>query len=100
MKGTWAFFLCSVLLVAAEIQAQLTDGKGRCSCIGKGSDVIQQKHFGKIEVIPKSSSCEYVEIIATLKLTGEQICLNPDSKWVQKMMRAIIKKRSSRSTRQ
>ncbi|XP_030419883.1 C-X-C motif chemokine 10-like isoform X2 [Gopherus evgoodei] len=98
MKGTWAVVLCSLLLIAAEIQGQLTSGKGRCSCIDKGSDFIQQKALGKIEVIPKSSSCDHVEIIATLKPTGEQKCLNPNSKWVRKMVTALVKKRSSQST--
>ncbi|KAM9142479.1 C-X-C motif chemokine 10-like [Pangshura tecta] len=98
MKGTWAVVLCSLLLIAAEIQGQLTYGKGRCSCIDKGSDFIQRKDLGKIEVIPKSSSCDHVEIIATMKPKGEQRCLNPNSKWVQKMMTALIKKRSSHST--
>ncbi|KAG6931987.1 chemokine (C-X-C motif) ligand 10 [Chelydra serpentina] len=98
MKGTWAVVLCSVLLIAAEIQGQLAYGQGRCSCTGKGSDFIQRKALGKIEVIPKSSSCDHVEIIATMKPTGEQRCLNPNSKWVQKMMTALIKKRSSQST--
>ncbi|XP_065261913.1 C-X-C motif chemokine 10-like [Emys orbicularis] len=98
MKGTWAVVLCSLLLIAAEIQGQLTYGKGRCSCIDKGSDFIQPKALGKIEVIPKSSSCDHAEIIVTMKPKGEQRCLNPNSKWVQKMMIALIKKRSSQST--
>ncbi|XP_044874657.1 C-X-C motif chemokine 10-like [Mauremys mutica] len=98
MKGTWAVVLCSLLLIAAEIQGQLTSGQGRCSCTGKGSDSIQRKALGKIEVIPKSSSCDHVEIIATMKPTGEQRCLNPNSKWVQKLVTALIKKRSSQST--
>uniref|UniRef100_A0A8C4VT32 Chemokine interleukin-8-like domain-containing protein n=1 Tax=Gopherus evgoodei TaxID=1825980 RepID=A0A8C4VT32_9SAUR len=49
--------------------------------------------LGKMEVIPKSSSCDHVEIIATLKPTGEQRCLNPNSKWVRKMVTALVKKR-------
>ncbi|XP_065261910.1 C-X-C motif chemokine 10-like [Emys orbicularis] len=100
MKGTWAVVLCSLLLIAAEIQGQLTSGQGRCSCTEKGSDFIQPKALGKIEVIPKSSSCDHVEIIATMKSTGEQRCLNPNSKRVEKMMTALIKKRSSQSTHQ
>ncbi|XP_006133946.1 C-X-C motif chemokine 10 [Pelodiscus sinensis] len=98
MKGAWAVVLCSVLLIAAETQGQLSPGKGRCSCIDKGSDFILRKALGKIEVIPKSSSCDHVEIIATLKPSGEQRCLNPNSKWVQKLMTALIKRRSSQNT--
>ncbi|XP_044874659.1 C-X-C motif chemokine 10-like [Mauremys mutica] len=98
MKGSWAVVLCSLFLIAAEIQGQLAYGKGRCSCIDKGSNFIQRKALGKIEVIPKSSSCDHVEIIATVKPTGEQRCLNPNSKWVQKLVTALIKKRSSQST--
>uniref|UniRef100_A0A8C4VUQ8 Chemokine interleukin-8-like domain-containing protein n=1 Tax=Gopherus evgoodei TaxID=1825980 RepID=A0A8C4VUQ8_9SAUR len=80
---------------ALRMKWSLTYGKGRCSCIDKGSDFIQQKQkaLGKIEVIPKSSSCDHVEIIATLKPTGEQKCLNPNSKWVRKMVTALVKKR-------
>ncbi|CAM4558051.1 C-X-C motif chemokine 10 [Caretta caretta] len=98
MKGTWAVVLCSVLLLAAEIQGQLTYGHGHCTCKEKGSDFIQRKALGKIEVIPKSSSCDHVEIIATMKPTGEQRCLNPNSKWVQKIITTLTKKKSSQST--
>ncbi|XP_034626543.1 C-X-C motif chemokine 10-like [Trachemys scripta elegans] len=98
MKGTWAVVFCSLLLIAAEIQGQPTNGKGRCSCVDKGSDLVQPKALGKIEVIPKSSSCDHVEIIATMKATGVQRCLNPNSKRVQKMMTTLINKRSSQST--
>ncbi|XP_042712275.1 C-X-C motif chemokine 10-like isoform X2 [Chrysemys picta bellii] len=94
MKGTWAVVLCSLLLIAAEIQGQLNSGQRRCSCTEKGSNSIQQKALKKIEVFPKSSSCDHVEIIATMKVTGEQRCLNPNSKWVQKMMTTLIKKSS------
>uniref|UniRef100_A0A8C0GW37 Chemokine interleukin-8-like domain-containing protein n=1 Tax=Chelonoidis abingdonii TaxID=106734 RepID=A0A8C0GW37_CHEAB len=79
MKGTWAVVLCSLFLIAAEIQ-------------GKRQQ-YHKRSLGKIEVIPKSSSCDHVEIIATMKPTGEQRCLNPNSKWVQKMVTALIKKR-------
>ncbi|XP_037752638.1 C-X-C motif chemokine 10 [Chelonia mydas] len=98
MKGTWAVVLCSVLLLAAEIQGKLTYGHGRCSCTEKGSDFVHRKALGKIEVFPKSYSCDHVEIIATMKPTGEKRCLNPNSRWVQRMMTMLIRKRSSPST--
>ncbi|KAM9142475.1 C-X-C motif chemokine 10-like [Pangshura tecta] len=98
MKGTWAVVLCSLLLIAAEIQGQLTSGQGRCSCIDKGSDFVHRKDLRKIDVIPESSSCDHVEIIVTMKRSGEQRCLNPNSKWVQKLVTVLIKKRPSQST--
>lgn len=42
---------------------QLAYGHGRCSCTEKGSDSVQRKALGKIEVFPKSSSCDHVEIM-------------------------------------
>ncbi|XP_074848135.1 C-X-C motif chemokine 11-6-like [Carettochelys insculpta] len=98
MKGTWAVVLSSLLLLAAETKGQLTSRQGRCSCLDKGSDFVQRKALGKIEVIPKSSFCDHMEIIVTLKPTGGQKCLNPNSKWVQKMLTNLIKKRSLQNT--
>ncbi|KYO25907.1 C-X-C motif chemokine 10 isoform X1 [Alligator mississippiensis] len=86
MDKTFALVLCSVLLLTAEIQ-------GRCLCTTKGSDFVHPKSLQKLDMYPKSPSCEYIEIIATLKGSGQQKCLNPDSKLVKKMVQNLIKKR-------
>ncbi|XP_019389802.1 PREDICTED: C-X-C motif chemokine 10-like [Crocodylus porosus] len=98
MDRTVAVVLCSVLLLVAEIQGAPNAGRGRCLCTAKGSDFLPAKSLAKLEVFPKSSSCERLEIIATLKDSKQQRCLNPDSKWVQKTVKNLIKNKSKRGS--
>uniref|UniRef100_A0A8D0L596 Chemokine interleukin-8-like domain-containing protein n=1 Tax=Sphenodon punctatus TaxID=8508 RepID=A0A8D0L596_SPHPU len=98
MNQTFAALLCALLLIVTGIQGALTHRRGRCICPGQGSDFVQPQSLEKMEVFPKSSSCDRVEIIATLKSTGEQRCLNPNSPRVKKMLTRIMKKRSAKST--
>ncbi|GAA6214686.1 interleukin-8-like [Lates japonicus] len=58
----------------------------RCRCIIKERKPIG-RHIEMVEVIPASSHCVDIEIIATLKKDGQQICLDPDAPWVKKVLR-------------
>ncbi|KAL3996416.1 elongation factor Ts [Sarotherodon galilaeus] len=65
-----------------------------CRCIQTESKPIG-RHIEKVELILPNSHCEETEIIATLKRTGEEVCLNPEAPWVKKVINKIIS--SSRS---
>nr|XP_020452735.1 interleukin-8-like isoform X3 [Monopterus albus] len=62
-----------------------------CRCIQTESRPIG-RHIQKMELIPANSHCEDTEIIATLKKTGEQVCLDPKAPWVKKVIEIIIKR--------
>ncbi|XP_004564325.1 permeability factor 2 isoform X1 [Maylandia zebra] len=60
-----------------------------CRCIQTESKPIG-RHIEKVELILPNSHCEETEIIATLKRTGEEVCLNPEAPWVKKVINKIM----------
>uniref|UniRef100_A0A669CCR0 Interleukin-8 n=1 Tax=Oreochromis niloticus TaxID=8128 RepID=A0A669CCR0_ORENI len=64
-----------------------------CRCIQTESKPIG-RHIEKVELILPNSHCEETEIIATLKRTGEEVCLNPEAPWVKKVINKIMSSRS------
>lgn len=63
-----------------------------CRCIQTESRPIG-RHIEKVELIPKNSHCEDTEIIATLKTTGKEVCLDPEAPWVKKVIQRIMSNR-------
>ncbi|KAI7810877.1 permeability factor 2 [Triplophysa rosa] len=61
----------------------------RCRCIETESRRIG-KLIESVELFPPSSHCKDTEIIATLKGTGQEICLEPAAPWVKKVIEKII----------
>nr|UFE16641.1 interleukin 8 [Tor putitora] len=61
----------------------------RCRCIETESRRIG-KHIASVELFPPSSHCKDTEIIATLKESGKEICLDPNAPWVKKVIEKII----------
>ncbi|XP_059902845.1 interleukin-8-like [Gadus macrocephalus] len=64
----------------------------RCRCIQTESRQIG-RHIGKVEIIPANSHCEETEIIATLKRTGQEVCLDADAPWVKNVIERMISSR-------
>ncbi|XP_044046840.1 interleukin-8-like [Siniperca chuatsi] len=60
-----------------------------CRCIQTESKPIG-RHIGKVELIPANSHCEETEIIATLKKTGQEVCLDPEAPWVKRVIQKIM----------
>ncbi|XP_009694620.1 PREDICTED: uncharacterized protein LOC104158616, partial [Cariama cristata] len=61
----------------------------RCHCIQTVTGLMLPKHLANVEIIPKGPHCNAVEIIATLK-NGQQICLDPQAKWVKMLINRIL----------
>ncbi|XP_060945501.1 interleukin-8-like [Limanda limanda] len=60
-----------------------------CKCIKTESRHIG-RYIEKVEMIPGHSHCEETEIIATLKGTGKEVCLDPEAIWVQKVINRMM----------
>ncbi|XP_077427579.1 interleukin-8-like isoform X1 [Vanacampus margaritifer] len=60
-----------------------------CRCIQTESRPIG-RHIEKVELIPANSHCEQLEIIATLKKTGNEVCLDPEAHWVKRVIERIL----------
>lgn len=84
-------FICDVAVEGSPVL-----GKGRCICKGPGADFIHPKNILKLEVYPKNTFCDKIEIIATLSTNGDEICLNPASERVKRILKRMIEKTSSK----
>ncbi|XP_040891427.1 interleukin-8-like [Toxotes jaculatrix] len=60
-----------------------------CRCIQTESKPIG-RYIAKVELIPANSHCEETEIIATLKKTGQEVCLDPEAPWVKRVIEKIL----------
>ncbi|XP_074544143.1 interleukin-8 [Halichoeres trimaculatus] len=82
----------AMLLAFLTISEGMSLGVERhCRCIKTESKPIG-RHIEKVELIPASSHCEDTEIIATLKTTGDKVCLDPEAPWVKKVIQRIMSK--------
>uniref|UniRef100_A0A663MS37 C-X-C motif chemokine n=1 Tax=Athene cunicularia TaxID=194338 RepID=A0A663MS37_ATHCN len=74
------FLFLTEMMLAAEL---------RCHCIQTVRGLMLPKHLANVEIIPKGPHCNVVEIIATLK-NSQQICLDPQAKWVKMIINRIL----------
>ncbi|KAI4572284.1 hypothetical protein MJT46_005352 [Ovis ammon polii x Ovis aries] len=83
----------AVILCAAIVQGIPLSRNTRCTCIEISNGSVNPRSLEKLELIPASQSCPRVEIIATMKRNGEKRCLNPESKTIKNLLKAINKQR-------
>ncbi|XP_073333228.1 interleukin-8-like isoform X2 [Pagrus major] len=85
--GLLAFLAISEAMSLRSLGVEL-----HCRCIQTESKPIG-RHIEKVELIPANSHCEETEIIATLKRTGQEVCLDPEAPWVKKVIQKIMSNR-------
>ncbi|KAK9398624.1 C-X-C motif chemokine 10-like [Crotalus adamanteus] len=76
-----------LLLLAVGLEGMVTIPRNTCKCQTVSPRPMRLGFVSKLEIFPISSSCNKVEYIATRKITGQQQCLDPTSKEVQKMLK-------------
>ncbi|MEE6460408.1 hypothetical protein FKM82_000957 [Ascaphus truei] len=86
---------CSLLLLHACVQGMSIFGRGRCRCRGV-TDKFDLRSFATFEVFKPTTYCDKFEILVTLKKSRKEICLNPDSKSVRRILTEMRKKRAKK----
>ncbi|XP_064193942.1 interleukin-8 [Anguilla rostrata] len=92
MKSTITAAICLVFLAPLSTKGMSVRGIGvdlRCRCIETESRRMA-KLIQSVELFPPSAHCKDTEIIATLKGTGQQICLDTTAPWVKKVIEKIL----------
>ncbi|XP_030639614.1 interleukin-8-like [Chanos chanos] len=87
---------CSSVIVFVAVLS-ITEGMSltgvgadpRCRCIETESRFMG-KLIEKVELFPPSPHCKDTEIIATLKHSGDKICLDTTAPWVKKVIDKIL----------
>ncbi|XP_059825094.1 permeability factor 2-like [Hypanus sabinus] len=85
-----------IIVTTLVLSGLLTDARAignvdldlRCKCIRTTSVFISPKHMKNLKVITHGPHCHTTEVIATLR-NGMKRCLNPETQWVQKMLRKL-----------
>ncbi|XP_029454778.1 growth-regulated alpha protein-like [Rhinatrema bivittatum] len=78
---------------AAPFQGASLRTELRCQCINTVSEFIPVKKILTVKLSPEGPHCPNVEVIATLK-DGFLACLNPEEKWVKKIVNHILNRQS------
>ncbi|KAG7270440.1 hypothetical protein CRUP_022384, partial [Coryphaenoides rupestris] len=90
--------ISSLLVLLALLT--ITEGiEPHCRCIKTESRPIGH-HIKKVEIIAAHSHCEDTEIIATLKRTGQEICLDPEATWVKTVIERMMSSATLKTTGQ
>ncbi|KAM4054262.1 C-X-C motif chemokine 10-like [Anomaloglossus baeobatrachus] len=85
MDSKIAAVICAVLLSASLIQGAAVPRGNRCLCT-KFSDKLNVRAIERLDIYPRSSTCDNVEYIATFKKRSLSICVNPELKEVKALL--------------
>ncbi|XP_010735969.1 interleukin-8 [Larimichthys crocea] len=81
--------LLAFLAISEGMSLRSLGVEQHCRCIMTESKPIG-RHIAKVEIIPRNSHCEETEIIATLKVSGQEVCLDPEAPWVKRVIEKIV----------
>ncbi|XP_035033508.1 interleukin-8 [Hippoglossus stenolepis] len=87
-----AMVLLASLAISEGMSLRSLGVELHCRCIKTESKRIG-RFIEKVEIISGNSHCEETEIIATLKNTGEEVCLDPEARWVKKVVDRMMSNR-------
>ncbi|XP_062055195.1 C-X-C motif chemokine 10 [Lepus europaeus] len=98
MNQSAILIFCLIFLTLSGTKGMPLSRTVRCTCIKISNKPVNPRSLEKLEIIPASQSCAHIEIIATMKKDGEKRCLNPESKAIKNLLKAVSKERSKRSS--
>ncbi|XP_040822742.1 C-X-C motif chemokine 10 [Ochotona curzoniae] len=87
---------CLILLAVSWTNGMPLSRTVRCTCIKIHNKSVNPRLLEKLEIIPANQFCP-LEIIATMKKSGERRCLNPELKAIKNLLKTVRKERSKRS---
>ncbi|XP_036899209.1 C-X-C motif chemokine 10-like [Sturnira hondurensis] len=97
MNQSALLIFCLILSTLSEVQGIPLSRTTRHTCISISAKPVNPNSLEKLEMTSVSQSCPHVEIIAKMKKNQEKRCLNPESKIIKSVLKALSKKRSKRS---
>ncbi|XP_069385803.1 growth-regulated protein homolog gamma-like [Paralichthys olivaceus] len=78
-----------LLAISEEVSLRGPGVLLHCRCIKTESRPII-RYIKSVEKICPYSHCDKIEIIATLKETGVEVCLDPEAPWVKIVINKLI----------
>nr|XP_045060166.1 C-X-C motif chemokine 10-like [Desmodus rotundus] len=97
MNQSALLIFCLTLLTPSGAPGIPLPRTTRCTCVIVSDKSVNPNSLEKLEMISLSQSCPRVKIIATMKKNKEKRCLNPESKIIKNILKALSKKIFKRS---
>ncbi|KAK0130802.1 Interleukin-8 [Merluccius polli] len=85
--------LAGAALLAHGMPPISRDYNTHCHCAEVESRVVPPHLLRSLKLLPQDAHCPHTEVIAGLT-NGEKICLNPQSSWVRKLVRFVLRRPS------
>ncbi|XP_054916245.1 C-X-C motif chemokine 19 [Poeciliopsis prolifica] len=95
MKLCIVFVLAALLVLTDGMPPISRDLNTHCSCLQVESRMIPAENLRSIKLVPEGPNCARTEVIAGL-VSGENVCLNPQSAWVKKLVRFVLERQNQR----
>ncbi|XP_053107822.1 C-X-C motif chemokine 13 [Hemicordylus capensis] len=81
------------LLVACHISVAtiltVSESHIGCQCRKETSSFIPSERHKSVMIIPAGISCSKMEIIITLKKADKRVCIKPNTRWLQDMIKRL-----------
>ncbi|XP_023153592.2 platelet factor 4-like [Amphiprion ocellaris] len=91
MKLCILVVLGTLLVIINGMPPISRDYNTHCHCVQVESRIIPPDNLKSIKLVPEGPHCPETEVIAGL-VSGEKVCLNPQSSWVKKLVHFILEK--------
>nr|XP_034967863.1 C-X-C motif chemokine 13-like [Zootoca vivipara] len=89
MGSRFLAVLFALLLTCHISYAGIFDPLIGCRCAKVRSTFIPSSKYASVSIFPPGSACNKMEVIITLKRRGTRVCVSPEAKWVQNLVRII-----------
>ncbi|XP_038615825.1 C-X-C motif chemokine 11 [Tachyglossus aculeatus] len=95
MAGKASNLLVALLLLAALMPVTPRFRGSRCLCLGPRVNSVPPGKIKSISVFLPTSTCDYKEVIVTLKRGQGQRCLNLFSKQARLILKKIVERKEA-----
>ncbi|XP_028284922.1 C-X-C motif chemokine 19 [Parambassis ranga] len=92
MKLCILIVLGTLLVLVTGMPPISRDYNTHCRCVQVESRIIPPDNLKSIKLFPEGPHCAHTEVIAGL-VSGEKVCLNPQSSWVKKLIQFVLEKK-------
>ncbi|XP_067860835.1 interleukin-8-like isoform X2 [Heptranchias perlo] len=96
MKIQIMFLLLATIVICLATHGLCigTITNSRCKCVKVIAKFIHPRKYQRVRTFPRGSYCRKVEIVITLK-DGKNVCVNPETQWVKRVVSFFKKRRNS-----
>ncbi|XP_041854891.1 C-X-C motif chemokine 10 [Melanotaenia boesemani] len=89
--------LLAALLLCCCISSLQAFPRQGCNCIRTVSSPVPLRTIMKVEVVPPSGRCRWVERIITRK-NGSKVCIDPKATWFPQLLSLLEKQKINSAT--